>query len=283
MSVTTTDPFGGLTGQDADAFAVIQNILKEYGLESLSNNVIDFIQNGYGNDTIQLLIQETPEYKQRFSANEVRRQQGLPVLSPGEYLSLESAYRQVMSAAGLPPGYYDNPSDFTDLISRDLSPTEVQQRVQTASSLINNANPEALAYYRQFYTQGDLIAYALDPTKATTVLERQATAAKAAATADVNGVQIDQSLAEQIAATGASDSALQQGFGAAGALAGGLQHLSDIYGGDYTSADAAKEVFLSDPAATKKRKQLASQQRAQFSGSSGIGQTTLSQQTAGQL
>jgi hypothetical protein len=108
-------------------------------------------------------LPQTPEYKQRFAANDVRIKAGLPALSPQEYIATERAYRQVMSAAGLPTGFYDQNSDFTNFIAKDISATELKQRVDVATEAVNQAPKESLDYMKQWYNTGDLIAFALDP------------------------------------------------------------------------------------------------------------------------
>src|SRR5690242_18300662 len=132
------------TAYSQDAFAYLSSIFASYGLSSLAPAIKNFLTQGYGTDTVALLLQETPEYKQRFAANDARIKAGLPALSPAEYLSVESAYRQVMSAAGVPKGFYDQPSDFQKWIADDVSPTEIKGRVDAATDFINSADAGAL-------------------------------------------------------------------------------------------------------------------------------------------
>src|SRR5882757_3766747 len=82
-----------LKGTERDAYLAINSLFKNYGLESLAPKIYDYVKNGYSADTISVLLQDTKEYKDRFSANEARKKAGLPVLSPAEYLSAESSYR----------------------------------------------------------------------------------------------------------------------------------------------------------------------------------------------
>ncbi|PVU81314.1 hypothetical protein DDP54_15540 (plasmid) [Cellulomonas sp. WB94] len=276
------DQFGGLTGANRDAYAALTNMLKTYGLESLAGTVLSFIQQGYSQDTVTVLLQNTDAYKQRFAANEVRRQKGLPVLSPSEYLSVEQSYRQIMSSAGLPVGYYDQTSDFQNLIANDVSPSEVQQRVTVAGELVNSIDPGVRAQWNQWYTNGDIVAYALDPTRARPVLERQYRAAEAGAFGKAQGLSLTVGQAEQVAATGASESELRQGMATASALASSGAKLSGIYGGTYTQQDALSETFMGDATATEKRRKLASQERAAFAGGSGVTEKSLSRQVSGQ-
>lgn len=281
---SSSDPWGGLSGGDRDAYVAITEALKAYGLESLAPDVLGFIQNGYSADTINVLLQNTESYKKRFAANEVRRQKKLPVLSPAEYLATERAYRQVMSAAGLPVGFWDSPDDFEKFLGNDMSPAELQDRVKIAEEQIHTASPEAMAAWRQFYTDADAVAYALDPDRAVSVLDRQWRAAQVAGAGSQQGVTLDRSLAEEVANTGVDANAARQGMGAVAAVARNLGRLSQIsQDTSYGTDDAVRDVFLNDQAAAEKRRVLASQERARFSGSSGVTQNSLSERKGGQV
>lgn len=277
------DPYGGLHGSDRDAFIAVRETLKEYGLESLADEVIGFIKQGYSADTINILLQDTQAYKKRFAANEARRQKGLPVLSPAEYLATEQAYRQVMSAAGLPVGFYDEPKDFENWLANDVSPVEIQQRVQVAAEMVNNLDPQVRSTFEQWYTQGDMIAYALDRDRAASVIERQYRAAQIGGEAARQGVTLGRDLAEQLAAEGITQDAARQGFGAVRTVADNARRLSAVYGGDYDEDDAIGEVFLNDQDAGRRRRRLASQERAAFGGSSNVTSGSLARQQAGQV
>jgi hypothetical protein len=278
-----TDPWGGLSGDDRDAYLALTNMLKAYGLESLAPQVLGFVQQGYSSTTVTTLLQDTKEYKERFAANETRRKNGLPVLSPGDYLATETAYRQLMSTAGLPMGFYDQPSDFTAWIANDVAPQEVQQRVQVASEMVNNLDPSAKDAFSQFYTHGDMVAYALDRTRATPIIERQWLAAQAAGAAKDNGLSLNQQQAEGIGSLGLTAAQQRAGLGQAAGMVRDTGRLSGIYGGDYTQSDAVEEVFKDNEAAAQKRKGLASQERATFGGSSATTTKSLSTRRGGQV
>lgn len=279
------DPFGGgLEGADKDAFLALRNLLSQWGLDSLTTALSEYIKQGYDGSTVAILLQETPEYKQRFKANEARRKAGLPVLSPAEYLSVESSYREIMSQAGLPPGFYDSPDDFTKWIENDVAPVEIKQRVDIATEMVNSIDPAVKQQWEQWYSTGDMVAYALDRNRATTVLDRQWRAAQVGGAAASQGLQVGQGLAESIAAEGISGSEARQGFGVVAREAGRAESLSAIYGGeDVTQSDVVQEVFFGNEDSARKRRKLASQERGAFSGSSGQSQTSLSRSDAGQL
>lgn len=262
------DPFGGLAGSDRDAYAAILNTLQAFNLEGLAPTVLGFLQEGYSQDTISVLLPETPEYKQRFAGNEARKRAGLPVLSPAEYLSVENAYRDILSANGLPRGFYDSPEDFRKWIEADVSPTEVQSRVDVAKSLVYSADPESLDSFSEWYTAGDMIAYALDTAVAAPLLEKQYLAAVAGGSATRNNGQLTQDQAEEVAGSGASELQIRQGVGASVEVARVGRTLGAIHGIDYGLDDALDEAFGQSAVAETKRKKLASAERAAFGGGS---------------
>lgn len=273
----------GLTGGDRDAYEVIVSTLKSYGLESLSSKVLEFIQQGYSSDTVNILLQDTAEYKKRFAANEARRQKGLPVLSPAEYLSVESAYRQVMQAAGLPPSFYDSSSDFERWIASDVAPAEVQRRAQAAQKLVESVDPQIRKEFERFYTTGDIVAYALDPERTQEILDRQVQAAQVSAVGTAQGVGVDRGLAERLVESGVDAGQARTGFGVVSQASRQGARLGDVYGQDYGEDDAINEVFFNDAEAGEKRRKLASQERGSFGGSGGLTDRSLGRSTAGRL
>lgn len=279
---STVDPFGGLQGKDRDAYSAMLGVLRQYGLESLAPAVLGYIKQGYSGDTISVLLPETDAYKKRFAANDARRKAGLPALSPQEYLAVEDSYRQIMSAAGLPRGFYDEPKDFQKWIEGDVSPTEVQQRVQVASDMVNSLDKAARDQFSQWYSAGDMVAYALDRERATTVLDRQWRAAQVGGAAQEQGLSVDQGLAERIADTGVNASQARAGLGQAATLTQSSSRLGALAGEGYTSGDAVAEVFFDDAQAALKRRGLASQERAKFGGSSATTTQALGARRAGQ-
>lgn len=270
------DPTANLTGATRDAAKALIDLFTQYGLASLAPKIVDFLIKGYSADTIAIELQNTSEYKTRFAANDKRIKAGLPALSPAEYISTERSYRQIMASAGLPVGFYDSNSDFQKFLENDVSPTELKGRVDTATEALRRAPKETLDYFGQWYNTGDMIAYALDPSKAAPLIEQRIKAAEAAGIAQTQGLGLSQSLAETIGATGSSFDQIQQGLGFVAQEAGTTSKLSQIYGGeDVTTADLVSEVFQNNGAAAAKRRKLASQERAAFSGSSGVNSATL--------
>ncbi|KJK12569.1 hypothetical protein UB45_07785 [Terrabacter sp. 28] len=272
-----------LTGTNRDAFLALKSIFDSYGLGSLAPDIVNYLQNGYSSETIGVLLQSTAAYKKRFAANEARVKKGLPALSPQEYLATETAYRQVMRAAGLPNGFYDKNDDFQKFLENDVSPQEIQSRVTAAANFIDSASSEQKALFSQWYTKGDMIAYALDPQRAAPLVGKAFTTAQIGGEAVTHGLGIDQNMAETLTEKGVTADQASQGFGVIQSTLGNDQKLAAMSGDSISGYDAMREVFLNDASVTKRRDRLASQERARFGGSSAVGAGSLGQSTAGQL
>lgn len=275
-----SDLGGSLSGADRDAYVALTNLFDSYGLGSLAPKIYDYIKNGYSADTISILLQQTDEYKTRFAGNEARKSAGLPVLSPSEYLATEASYRQIMESAGLPSGFYDQPSDFTTWIGKNVSPTEIQSRVDLATQATTLSNPS----YRQALNQmgisdSQLTAYFLDPTRALPTLQKSAATAAIGAEALQQGLTFDVNYAQQLATSGVSQSTAQQGYAQIADTLGKYQTLAQIYGGDYTQRTAENAAFLGDAAAVQQQRRLIGREEAAFGGAVGGGQLGLANAT----
>jgi hypothetical protein len=260
-----------LKGQNRDAYSALVALFNTYGLGSLAGKIYDYAKQGYGADTISLLLQDTKEYKTRFAGNEARAKKGLPVLNPAEYLATESAFRQVLSEAGLPKGFYDNPADFTNWIAGDVSPTEIQDRVSLAVQATAQANPEYKRALKQMYgiDESELTAYFLDRKRAVPLLEKRAAAAQIGAAALRRGFQTSQSRFEDFATMGIGAEEAEQGFAIIGETYRPMQEIAARWGLTWDQATAEEEVFVGGNAAADKGKRLRSQERALFGGRAG--------------
>lgn len=281
---TMAGHLGGLSGVERDAAAGMTQMFKNYGLSSLAPKIVDFVKRGYGPETITSLLQETPEYKKRFAGNELRRKKGLAVLSPAEYLSTEAAYKQVMSQAGMPANFYDKPEDFSNWIGGDVSPTEIQKRVNMAAEVAQSNGAWIKTALKQYYgTEVDtahLAAYVLDQKRALPLLEKQINTAKiggAAMDAGFRGDSLDRARAEELTALGVTEEEARKGYGVIQGYLPEAARLAKIYGDKYDLRTAENEVLLGFGADQAKRERLASKERAQFEKRSGVAQGSLAQ------
>lgn len=261
-----------LTGGERSAASALITLFGNYGLQSLAGRIIEFVKQGFSADTMTVMLEETPEYKKRFAANDARVKAGLPKLSPSEYLATERQYRQVMTQAGFPKGFYDQTSDFQKYLENDQSPAELSDRVKAWQELAQS-DQTALDELRRLYGMNvnDAAAYAMDPKRALPLIQAQARAVGFAAAGKRHGYTIGRGAAEMYGG-GAYDVSAQdaeKGFATIEEIQGDTDRLTNLYGlGDYNAEDAAAEVFGGDADQAKKRKRAASAERSTFSDSS---------------
>lgn len=260
-----------LTGANRDAFVALNALFTSYGLGTLAPKIFSYIQNGYSADTISLLLQDTTEYKQRFAGNDLRAKAGLAVLSPADYLATEASYRQVMASAGLPPSFYDTPSDFANWIGGDVSPTEIKSRVDLATAATTAADPYLKQQLSAFFGVDDshLTAYFLDQTKALPLLQKQEAAAQFGAEAARRGLLSDPTRMMDYVNQGFSQSQASQGFQQVAEELPNLQALAARFGTTFSQGEEEQSVFGTGADSMDKKRSLVNQERAQFSGSSG--------------
>lgn len=267
-----------LKGESRDAFLAVNALFKSYGLESLAGKIYEYVKNGYSADTISILLQDSKEYKQRFSGNELRKKAGLPVLSAGEYLATEASFRQIMQSAGMPPGFYDQHSDFANWIGQNTSPTEIQSRVDLASQATVLSNPS----YRKALNQmgiddAHMAAYFLDPARALPYLQKSAATAAVGSAALQQGLTFDKAYSEQLALSGVSAEQAQQGYSQVASELDTMKNLGQIYGANWSQRTSEEAIFQGSAEAVQKKARLLSQERGQFGGASGAARGGLGQ------
>jgi hypothetical protein len=213
------------TNRQRDARTVIAQMLQTYGLGELADYTYREIiaQDVTNPDVIMFRLREQPAYQRRFSANAARARKGLPELDPASYIGLENQYREILRSSLGPDmaEMYDAPSDFKTLLEGDVSPAELNTRIQDGYRAVADADPEVKRQMQRLYgvTDQQLAAYFIDPEKAATVLTRQARAAQIAARgAEQGGIQLTGALAEDLARRGITEAEAQRGFAEIGAL-----------------------------------------------------------------
>lgn len=280
-SDNTNTPSGGTDDNtnplyDESAYTVLTALLQSWDLQSLAPTVLQLLQEGYTTDAIPVLLQDTDAYKKRFAGNEERKKAGLPVLSPGEYLATEKSYRNIMQAAGLPKGFYDDYSDFAGFISRDVSPVEVQRRVDAAITASNNVDQTWLDQFQSFYGVGrdQLAAYFLDSDRGMDVINKSLRGTTIATAARERGVGVDQSMAERFGAAADGNGYQQQAnqFSQYASIGG---KLGQIHNQTYTTEMAGEQVFSGNVTYADILKKLANQEEEEFRQGSGVGSTAL--------
>jgi len=274
------------------AYDLLYAQFSSYGLGSLVEPLRGLIQSGASPAEFTIKLRASDAYQRRFSANAQRINKGLKAINEAEYLGLEDQYQSIMRNAGLPESYYKRgelgiQEGFTNFIANDVSPVELEDRIMTAQKRLIYANPEVGIALKTFYpdiTNGDLLAYALDPTKGLEQIKRRITAAEVGSSAVQLGLTTNVTDAEYLARYGVTKATAQQGYST---IAGGLQRgsqLASIYGQDpYTQTTAEQEVFNVPGAqeARKQRQKITGLEKATFGGQTGITSSALARDRAG--
>lgn len=263
-----------------DARQTLARVLETYGLAELADYTYNEIivketVNINNPDAVVFALREQPAYQKRFSGNAARLRAGLPELDPASYIQLESTYRQTLRDNGLPAQFYNEPDDFRALIEGDVSPAELNERVQQGYRAVADADPGVKRQMRELYgvTEGELVAYFLDPQRTAPLLTRQARAAQIAARgAEQAGIQLGSTLAEDLARRGITEQQAQQGFAEIGALG----ELRQTFAGEQelTQEQIIGAQFGADVAAQEELRRRQRARVAAFQGGSSFTRTT---------
>jgi len=288
------------------ALAAAKGFFETYGMMGLWNGVEALVRAGYNDaDTISGILSRDSKYQdeyfKRFPAvkvirdiNKKRMADGMPPMaepSPASYVALEEGYRTAL--VGLPKGLWGKSEDITEWIVNEVSPDEVASRVTTAKNYIYySANNSIKTELRSIYgmTDEEMAAYVLDADRALDFIEReyqtrlrQATVGGAAAD---SGINISDSMRDALAGNevyGQSYGNTLAGFNQVAEIADTYEDLGRISRMDTSTDELVSDQFGLEGAAdvaTKKRR-LASQERARFTGTSAITQYSLSPRAIG--
>lgn len=270
---------GQLAQQRSDAFSRLRTLLNRVGLQELEGAVQGVITSGTVDlgdpNAILFALREQPAYQRRFAGNAARARKGLPELDPSTYVGLEEQYRQLLRSNGLPVGFYDQTDDFQKFIEGDVSPQELQDRIQQGYRRVQDADPEVRRQMRELYKVDDnaLAAYFLDPERAQPLLARQARAAEIAARGSEQArLQLTAAQAEELAARGITPEQAQAQFAQRGALEGLYQPMTGEEA--FSIEQQLGATFGYDVQALEAVKRRQEQRVAQFKGGGSFAATT---------
>ena len=281
------------TAERLSAYNILRMEFEKYGLGSLVTDIKDLLINNTPTAEFGLRLRDTDAYKNRFKANEARIASGLAALSPAEYIALEDQYQNVMRNYGLPASYYTKDvtgkqAGFEKFLAGDVSAAELEDRIMTAQDRVLKSNPEVLQSLKSFYpdiTNGDILAYTLDPKNALQNIKRKVTAAEIGGAALAQqGLTANLARAEELQKYGVDKAAATAGYSTIGA---GLQRgseLASIYGeSPYTQATAESEIFKlsGQQEARKQRQKVTGLEKATFGGQTGLTSGALARDRAG--
>jgi hypothetical protein len=217
---------GGPTSTELQsATDIVRNVLEDYGLgELLDDPDLDLINlwlaaggDAAGAAAVWARVRQSDPYKDRFPGMAALSEAGRAI-SEATYIEMERGYIEIMNAADIDPGFYDEPSDFGALIGGDVSVNEFNQRVALAveaTTRMTSEVREELATYYPEVTDGDLTAYYLDPERATNIFEER----EKIGAARIGGIAVEtgfgsvsRQTAERLRAAGVTETAARRGF-----------------------------------------------------------------------
>lgn len=265
---------GIIPGSAAD---LLRQTLTEWGLQSLIPNIQLYLKQGYDSTTINLALQDTKEWKTRFAGNEIRKQKGLSVLTPAQYIAVEEQYRNILQSYGFPAGFYDKHDDFNNFIGNDISPNELQSRAQIAHDTYFSAPAEWRQMWTSYgFSHGDAIAAILDPNTATQLLNDRAQQVEIGGTAKQYGFDVSQQRAQQFQQHGTTLAQAQKAYQQIATSYGTDQNIASRFGTTFNQQQEENDLLLGNGADALKRQTLYNEERGLFEGSTGANNQSLS-------
>jgi hypothetical protein len=281
--VTTTASAKALDPATQSASEIIAAQLKAWGLSSLTAQATKLLKQGLTSSAVTLQLAATREYKERFAANETRVKRGLAALSPGEYISAENSYRQVLHTYGLPTTFYDSQADYRKFLENDLSPAELNDRAKVAQATWLSADRQVREVWRDWYglSDGAAIASILDPKTALPIVQSMAEAAKAGGAALRNGLNASQSRIRQYVDQGLSAEQISQGFNEIGLVHEVDQSIGRRFGIDLNQAVEEHSRIQGLASAARAQADAYASEKALFDARPGADKNSLSRRTTG--
>ena len=197
-------PPTGTTPGQTDARAIIQKILRSFGLGELNNWAWKLITQGAGVDQITAELYQQPLFKLKFPGIIMRQELGLPPISMASYVALEDQYHQLTTQSGLPASVLT--TEFMGkLIGNDVSASEFSDRIVKGFATVAQAPASVQQTFASWFGAkgpAQLAAYFLNPKTGADVLEHEAMMAQVQGAGVNAGVNIGRNRASQLAAMG---------------------------------------------------------------------------------
>lgn len=259
------------------AYDELKQVLASWGLSSLYHYAVGYLKQGFTADQVQIELEQTKEYQQRFSGNAIREKAGLDTLSPAQYIALEDQYRQIAKQYGLTAQYYGHDT-LAKLIGGDISPAEYQTRAQIALQTFKQAPPE----YRDFWakyglTAGDAVSAIMDTSgQSLADLQLKANAVQIGGTAAQQGIDVSGNRALQFAENGVTLDQARQAYQRIAEMGRTDQQIAQRFGLSFGQQDEENDLLLNQGDVTRKRNLIYSEEASQFSGRGGASSNALS-------
>ena len=276
---TAEDP--GKATADKNALAMLESVLADYGfsaaeVKSLAGWAWGLITGGAGQAEILLQMRQRPEFKAKFPEIEARQKAGLAPIGPGEIVEYRRRARQMFAQFGLPQGFYDQDRDFADFLTKDISLSELQERVEQGYARAVQAPAEVRAELKRFFGigEGQLAAYYLDENRALPLLMRQHRMAEIGGASKRTGFgALSRSEADELAGRDITGQQAEAGFGA---LAESRELFNPLVGQEESEERIGRQTqlgaaFRGDANARRKIERQARRRTAAFESGGGFG------------
>jgi len=282
--------YEGLATQNREsAKSFLRNLLTQYGLGSLAGAVDNIVQDTTSEEVMLERLRNTEEYKTRFKGLTQLRAKGVTdVANEGEYLKLETDYRQIFREAGMSSflGDAGTQSEFDSIAKLvgdfSLSVNEVRDRVSDAQRIVAQTPQEVRDSFQKFYNVDPsmLTAYVLDPTKTASEINRKANAAMIGGLGMQRGLEFGAGASERIGSFlgGEGDLTSTQAEPILGEIADvqrSTGRLAQLEKGTLTAEETAFAQLDLDTEAKRKVKGLQSRERARFGGTGAFSSSAL--------
>jgi hypothetical protein len=265
----------GATSGQLDGQAIVNNILAQYGLQSLSAGAISaYVNSGDSADYLNYWITQTPQFNTAYPAYNQLAAKGQGI-TLAQYQSYNQSVAASAQAAGFPAGFITQ-DDITNFLMNNVSASEVSQRFSDASKVVTSLPTEDVNYLSTELgvSAGDLAAYFIDPTKSLPLIEQKVAAAQVGGAASRAGMNLDQGLASQLANLGVSSSSAQTGFGTISDQQQLYQPLPGQTGPAFDQAQQVGAAFGTDPNAAQQVRDVAAQRVGNFQQTGSFGSTS---------
>jgi hypothetical protein len=273
-----------------DAYALLESVFRDYGLEELVPNIKNYMEKGIGSKQATVELKETQAYKTRFAGNEMRRAAGKNVLDEATYLALENSYDEALRSYGL-QNYFgidrkQRNARMAEFIGNDINYPEFKDRIDLAVNRVNRGDPFVKSTLVSFYniTDNDLVNYFLNPKEGLPILEEKVRTAEIGGVAASFGLRADLTTALGLENLGVTQARAREGYATIAQKLPRGKELSEFYKEEainYGQGIAEEAEFKGTASAKRAEERLRGREISSFSGGAGTGRTSLTRGSAG--
>lgn len=282
----TITPAGGSANADPGALQIITDALTAAGLGSLASSAWAMWNKGFDINAIMddpvNGVRASAVYKQNFPAMAALNAAGRGI-SEATYIAKQNADLEIMKQYNLTPGVFDTKEYLGKLMINNVNATDLTNRLNAFQDTVGSYDANIKKYAKDTYgiSDGDLMTWAMDPTKALPAIQQQAKAMQiggAAVQAGFGGAgangELTQAQSEALAAQGITQAQAQQGFTNLGQMGQYGQALpgTDV-SGSLTNQQMIDAQFQSNAAAIQALQKVKGTRTAEFQAGGGAAAT----------